>query len=344
MKVTDFNYYLPPEQIAAFPPAIRGASRLLVLNRASGEIEHKRYADLVDYLKSGDVLVLNNTKVIKARLIAQTKLGQSREIFLLEKHSTDIDDTHIHSAIHRGTLHIGDILTIGNANIIVSEMRDDGTILIKSDADLNKLAEESGHTPLPPYIKREDVKEDAERYQTVFAMEKGSVAAPTASLNMTEELLEKIRAKGVKIHCLTLHVGLGTFSPIKAEDLSEHKMHSEYFIIPSETVTAIQEVKQNGNSVVALGTTVTRALEYSQEKILNEPPQTISGEANIFIYPGYQFKIIDKLITNYHAPKSTVLMLTAAFANWDKLKPAYESAIISGYKFLSYGDSMMITG
>ena len=342
MKVADFNYSLPPEQIADFPPDVRGASRLLVMHRNTGEIEHKKYADLVDYLNPGDVLVLNDTKVIKARLIAQTKLGQSKEIFLLEKHSTDTNDTHTHNAIHRGALHVGDELTIDGAKIMVSEMRDDGTIVIKSDTDLEKIVEKVGHTPLPPYIKREDIEEDAERYQTVFAKDKGSVAAPTASLNMTEALLEKIRSKGIKICRLTLHVGLGTFSPIKVDDLSEHKMHSEYFIIPSETISAIQHAKQNNSSVVALGTTVTRALEYSKEKILNEPPQTITGEANIFIYPGYQFKVVDKLVTNYHAPRSTVLMLTAAFAGWDKLKPAYEAALAGGYRFLSYGDSMLI--
>ena len=343
MQVADFNYLLPPERIAEFPPQERGASRLLVLHRDTGEIEHKKYADLVDYLNPGDVLVLNDTKVIKARLIAQTKLGQAKEIFLLEKHSTDSDDTYIHNAIYRGALHVGDELIVGDAKITVIEMRGDGTVVIKSDTNLGKLADEIGHTPLPPYIKRADREEDAERYQTVFAKERGSVAAPTASLNMTADLLEKIRAKGIKICYLTLHVGLGTFSPIKTEELSEHKMHSEYFIIPSDTVTAIQKAKQNHNSVVALGTTVTRALEYSKEKILNEPPQTISGEADIFIYPGYQFKIIDKLVTNYHAPKSTVLMLTAAFAGWDKLKPAYEAALAGGYRFLSYGDSMLIT-
>lgn len=342
MKVADFNYFLPPAQIADFPPEIRGASRLLVLHRNTGEIEHKRYPDLVDYLNPGDVLILNDTKVIKARLLADTKLGAQKEIFLLEKHSTDSNDTHVHNAIYRGALHVNDILTVGNANIIVSEIRDDGTITIKSDTDLEKLADSIGHTPLPPYIKREDIKEDVERYQTVFAREKGSVAAPTASLNMTEELLEKIRAKGIKICYLTLHVGLGTFSPIKVDNLSEHKMHSEYFIIPAETVSAIQQAKKNNSSVVALGTTVTRALEYSKEKILYEPPQTVSGEADIFIYPGYQFGVVDKLVTNYHAPRSTVLMLTAAFAGWDKLKPAYESAIASGYSFLSYGDSMLI--
>jgi len=343
MKLDDFNYFLPEAQIADFPPEIRGTSRLLVLHRATGMIEHRNYADIANYLSAGDVLVLNDTKVIKARLIAQTKLGGSREIFLLEKHSTDGHDVYVHTAIHRGVLHIGDELTIDRAHIIVTEIHDDGTILIKSDADLEKLSDQIGHTPLPPYIKREDTIEDAERYQTIFAKEKGSVAAPTASLNMTKDILEKISARGVKICYLTLHVGLGTFSPIKTENLAEHKMHSEYFIIPLETISAIQQAKKNKNSVVALGTTVTRALEYSQDKIINEPPQTISGEANIFIYPGYQFKIVDKLITNYHAPRSTVLMLTAAFAGWDKLKPAYEAALASGYRFLSYGDSMLIT-
>ena len=245
--------------------------------------------------------------------------------------------------IYRGKLHENEQLTIGEAQITVQHINDDGTAVIISDTNLDCLADQHGSVPLPPYMKRVATTDDTARYQTVFAEHRGSVAAPTASLNMTAELLQKIRDKGVTIAYLTLHVGLGTFSPIKTDDLASHHMHSEYFCIPAETITAIRNAKQQGRSVVALGTTVTRALEYAHADILDNSSIKISrGEANIFIYPGYDFKVIDKLITNFHAPKSTVLMLTAAFAGWDNLKNAYGSAVENKYSFLSYGDSMLI--
>ena len=342
MKLSEYNYELPPELIAKHPPQIRGTSRLLVLDKQSGEIEHKHYSDIIDYLKPGDVLVINNTKVVKARLIALNHNQKPTEIFLLEKHGESDDHFH-HSIIYRGNLQTNDTLTIGPATITVTSIGNDGTATIKSDYNLDQLSQDFGSVPLPPYLKRQATKEDESRYQTVFAEHKGSVAAPTASLNMTAEILDKIKAKGVIIAPLTLHVGLGTFAPIRTDDLTDHHMHQEYFSIPAETIKNIRTAKQTGNKIIALGTTVTRALEYAHHNILSTPEITVSrGEADIFIYPGYEFKVIDNLITNFHAPKSTVLMLAAAFAGKDNLFNAYKNAVEHNYSFLSYGDSMII--
>ncbi|MEZ4210573.1 MAG: tRNA preQ1(34) S-adenosylmethionine ribosyltransferase-isomerase QueA [Patescibacteria group bacterium] len=342
MKLSDYNYSLPPELIAKHPPQVRGASKLLVLDKNTGDIEHKNYSDIIDYLNPGDVLVINNTKVIKARLIALDNNHKPTEIFLLEKHS-ETDDHFHHTIIYRGNLQTNKTLTVGPATITITSLSNDGTATIKSSHDLDQLAQDFGSVPLPPYLKREATSEDESRYQTVFAEHNGSVAAPTASLNMTAELMDKIHAKGIIIAPLTLHVGLGTFAPIRTDDLTDHHMHQEYFSIPAETITKIRTAKQHGNKIIALGTTVTRALEYSHHNILSTPEiQDSRGEADIFIYPGYQFKVVDCLITNFHAPKSTVLMLAAAFAGKDNLFNAYKNAVEHNYGFLSYGDSMLI--
>lgn len=340
MHVSDYTYDLPEELIADAPPETRGAARLLVLDRETGTVQDRRYADVVDYLEPGDVLVLNDTKVIKARLITTKDNGATRELVLVEKHGSE-DDWHRHKVLYRRKLTVGDILHVGNASITVEEILDGGLAIVRSEQDLLSLADKHGSVPLPPYMHRDATPLDVERYQTVWAEEQGSVAAPTASLNMTEETLEKLRAKGVIITYLTLHVGLGTFLPIRVDNLAEHKMHQEYFEIPQKTVAAIQTAKATGKRVIALGTTVTRTLEYAHEA-LKEPARDLSGEADIFMYPGYEFKTIDGLLTNYHAPKSTVLMLTAAFAGWDKLLPAYQHAVEEKYRFFSYGDSMLI--
>jgi S-adenosylmethionine:tRNA ribosyltransferase-isomerase len=340
MKLSDFSYDLPDNLIADKPPKIRGTSRLLILKRKNGDIQDKHYSDVVDYLNAGDFLVLNDTRVIKARLKAQKENGAFRELVILEKHSFD-NDWHRHRVLYRRKLAVGDKLLVGNATLIVEEIQDGGLAIVRSDYDLLDLAEKCGDVPLPPYMHRDATPMDIERYQTVFADEKGSVAAPTASLNMTVETLEKLKSKGVGVVYLTLHVGLGTFLPIRTDNVEDHHMHQEYFYIPKETVGAIQSAKADGARVVALGTTVARTLEYVGEKLQDEP-KDLSGEADIFIYPGYKFKSIDGLMTNYHAPKSTVLMLTAAFAGWDKLLPAYNHAITEKYHFLSYGDSMLI--
>jgi S-adenosylmethionine:tRNA ribosyltransferase-isomerase len=291
-------------------------------------------------LEPGDLLVLNDTRVIKARLIATKDNGAKRELIILEKHGSDAD-WHTHKVMYRRKLAEGDHLMVGNANITVQEILGDGLAIVRSSQDMLELADKFGQVPLPPYMHREATPMDTERYQTVWAKEQGSVAAPTASLNMTDEILQTLRDKGVQIAYLTLHVGLGTFMPIRTDNVEDHHMHEEYFEIPEATVRAFQTAKANGKRIVALGTTVTRTLEYAHTQ-LRETPHDISGEADIFMYPGYEFKAIDGLLTNFHAPKSTVLMLTAAFAGWPLLNRAYEHAVKEQYHFLSYGDSMLI--
>ena len=341
MQLSDFHYEVPDELIADQPPKIRGTTRLLSLERKTGAIADKQYADVVDLLSPGDVLVINDTKVIKARLIATKPSGGERELVLVEKHGKT-DDWHRHRVIYRRKLKADDVLTIGSYTIHVEEIVGDGIAIIRSEEDLLKIADELGTVPLPPYMRRDATKNDVERYQTVWAREQGSVAAPTASLNMTSEMLEKLQAKGVRVVYATLHVGLGTFLPIRVEDVSTHKMHQEYFEVPKSTVQEIQDAKNRGSRVVALGTTITRTLEYCHDEILNQPARDLQGDADIFMYPGYEFKVIDGLLTNFHAPESTVLMLTAAFASWQYLKPAYEHAVAEKYQFFSYGDSMLI--
>ena len=341
MNLADFHYYIPERLIATEPPEQRGDARLLVLNRRTGAFADKHYADVVEYLQAGDVLVINDTKVIKARIIATKPSGGERELILVEKHGRT-DDWHTHKVLYRRKLKVGDELFVNDNRLIVQEILGDGLAVIQSSRDLLEIADEYGSVPLPPYMKRDATAADIERYQTVFAREQGSVAAPTASLNMTADTLAKLRDKGVIVTYATLHVGLGTFLPIRVDDVTEHKMHKEYFEVPAATIQAIRTAKACGHRVIALGTTVTRTLEYAHEQILAGPVVDISGEADIFMYPGYEFKTIDGLLTNFHMPESTVLMLTAAFAGWDKLKPAYLHAIEHGYRFFSYGDSMLI--
>lgn len=341
MKTSDFHYQVPEELIATTPPERRGEARLLVLERQTGRIADRQYSDVVEYLEAGDVLVINDTKVIKARLLAKKPSGGERELVLVEKHGRQ-DDWHTHKVIYRRRLKAGDELYVGDNKLVVEEILGDGMAVIRSERDLLEVAEEHGSVPLPPYMHREATRADIERYQTVFARHVGSVAAPTASLNMTKETLQKLRKKGVQVVYATLHVGLGTFLPIRVDDVTDHTMHKEYFEVPAETVRAIQTAKATGHRVVALGTTVTRTLEYAHQAILHESPATLSGEADIFMYPGYEFQVIDGLLTNFHMPDSTVLMLSAAFASWEYLKPAYEHAVRERYHFFSYGDSMLI--
>lgn len=340
MHISDFSYNLPEEKIATHPPKVRGSSKLLVLNRKTGQIEHDLYRNFPEHVKPGDVVVLNDTKVIKARLIAHSG-DKQREFLLLERHSHTLD-THHWKILYRGRIKPGDIYAVNQAEIVVEEVLEGGLARISSTTDLLELSNTSGDVPLPPYIKRSTTPEDIKRYQTEFARVAGSVAAPTASLNFTEELINKLTAKGVTIVYLTLHVGLGTFLPIRTDEVEKHEMHSEYFEIPASTAITIKQAKDSSKRVFAVGTTVTRTLEYANEQIMSQSHSDIAGEADIFIYPGYKFKIVDGLLTNFHAPKTTVLMLAAAFAGWNNLKQAYDSAIESDYKLLSYGDSMLI--
>ncbi len=333
MKVSDFNYDLPEERIAKFPPEVRGTSRLVVLNRKTGEIKDSYYKNLADFLDPGDVLILNDTRVMQSRLFTKLPDGRERELVVLERHNKD---QKLSRVMYRGKLHAGDILSVGDEQIKIVEILDGGIATIESDTPLETLAEKFGTVPLPPYLHRDATENDKNRYQTVWAKNAGSAAAPTASLNMTDELLAKLREKGVEIKYLTLHVGLGTFLPIRTDEVEGHKMHSEWFNIPDETITAIETAKETGHRVVALGTTVARTLEFYAKT-----GQT-SGEDDIFIYPGFEFKLIDALLTNFHAPKSTVLMLASAFAGWENLHRAYDHCVAEKYNFLSYGDSMLI--
>ena len=339
MLVFDFNYNLPEENIAIRPPKVRGTTRLLVLNRKNGQVTDSKYADLADFLEPGDLIVLNDTRVMRSRVFTELPDGRPRELVVLEKHDGEID--HV---MYRGKLHEGDQLTVKNVaddskttdTITIKEILGNGTATVTASRELTDIVADYGNVPLPPYLHRDADKNDIKRYQTIWAKELGSAAAPTASLNMTKELMQKLADKGVQIQYLTLHVGLGTFLPIRSDNVEDHHMHSEWFHIPAETIKAIESTKAAGHRVIAVGTTVTRTLEFWAKTGKTE------GEDNIFIYPGFEFKVIDALVTNFHAPKSTVLMLTAAFAGWENLKPAYEHAVSSGYKLLSYGDSMFI--
>lgn len=340
MLVSDYNYNLPEERIAKFPPKERGTTRLLVLNRQTGELQDSHYRDLADFLNPGDVLVLNDTRVMQSRLFCELEDGRERELVVLEKHGDEPQ-----RVMYRGKLHDGDILklktqnnrgeknlNIEPINLKVAKILGNGIAEIESDTPLFELAEKYGTVPLPPYLHRDATDSDKKRYQTVWAKHMGSAAAPTASLNMTEELLEKLKQKGVIIKYLTLHVGLGTFLPMRTDNVEEHHMHSEWFNIPEDTLEAIKTAKR----VIAVGTTVTRTLEYYAKT------GKTTGEDDIFIYPGFKFEIVDALLTNFHAPKSTVLMLASAFAGWENLHSAYDYAVEQGYNFLSYGDSMLI--
>ncbi len=327
MLVSDFNYDLPEERIAKFPPKERGTSRLLVLNRKTGAIQDSWYRNLDEFLGAGDVLILNDTRVMQSRLFCELPDGRKRELVVLEKHGDEPQ-----RVMYRGKLHDGDMLTVADAEIKVVKILEGGIAEVESAVELAELAEKYGTVPLPPYLHRDATEDDKKRYQTVWAKNMGSAAAPTASLNMTDDLLKRLQEKGVKVCYLTLHVGLGTFLPIRTEEVEGHKMHSEWFSIPEETLKAIKSAQR----VVALGTTVARTLEYYARTGKTE------GEDDIFIYPGFEFEIVDALITNYHAPKSTVLMLASAFAGWENLKHAYEHAVVEKYNFLSYGDSMLI--
>ena len=339
MLVSDYNYNLPEENIAKHPPKVRGTTRLLVLDRNTGNITDSRYADLADFLESGDLIILNDTRVMRARVFAELPGGYKRELVVLEKHKDDLN-----SVMYHGKLRAGDVLTVLTTRdgektidtVTIREILGNGTATVSSSRPLADIVEQYGTVPLPPYLRRDADPDDIKRYQTVWAKELGSAAAPTASLNMTEELINKLKTKGVNIEYLTLHVGLGTFLPIRSDKVEEHHMHSEWFHIPEQTIKAIEKTKKANHKVIAVGTTVTRTLEFWAKSGKTE------GEDDIFIYPGFKFQVVDALLTNFHAPKSTVLMLASAFAGWDRLKPAYDHAIESGYQLLSYGDSMLI--
>lgn len=344
MQLNDFDFALPEELIAQQPAARRDASRLMCLERATRQLVCRQFADLPEYFRSGDVLVLNDTQVIPARLLGHKQTGGKIEIFLVRRdmQSSSAEEwfclTKSSKSPRAGTeVQLGDGL---KAEILAEADHPYRRVRFHCEGDFMQRVEKIGHLPLPPYIKREDGQEDRSRYQTVFAREKGAVAAPTAGLHFTDQMLNRLRELGVEIHSLTLHVGLGTFLPVRVEDVRQHKMHTELYNVPQATADAVNQARQQGRRVIALGTTSARTLETAVSedgKLLAGP-----GESDIFIYPGHRFKLIDALITNFHLPKSTLLMLVSAFAGQEFILSAYQQAVEERFRFFSYGDCMLI--
>lgn len=340
MKTSDFYFDLPKELIAQDPLEDRSSSRLLKLDRNTGEIEHRHFTDVLDYLKEGDLLVLNNTKVIPARLLGvKEETGANVEVFLLKRKTDDTWETLVKPGkkLKPGTkVSFGD----GLLRAEILETLDDGGRIVKFTYEgiFEEVLDKLGEMPLPPYITHK--LKDKDRYQTVYAKHEGSVAAPTAGLHFTNELLEKVKEKGVDIAYVTLHVGLGTFRPVKADDVTEHVMHSESYFISKEASEKINSTKKAGGRVICVGTTSVRTLESAALED-GSVPET-SGDTSIFIYPGYKYKVLDGLITNFHLPESTLVMLVSAFAGKENVLNAYKSAIDEKYRFFSFGDAMII--
>jgi S-adenosylmethionine:tRNA ribosyltransferase-isomerase len=348
MKLSNFTYDLPKELLAEYPSDQRDESRLMVLHRDSKKIEHKHFKDVIDYFDDGDAFVLNDTKVFPARLMGnKEKTGARIEVFLLRELSRDqrLWDVLVDPA---RKIRIGNKLYFGNDDSLVAEVIDNTTsrgrtLRFLYDGTYEEFREkllELGQTPLPKYIKREEEDFDKDRYQTIYAKNEGAVAAPTAGLHFSKHLLKKLQIKGISLAELTLHVGLGTFSPVEVEDLSKHKMDSEELFINQKAVDIVNETKNNKKKVCAVGTTVMRGLESSVSSIGTLNPYV--GWTHKFIFPPYQFSIANSLITNFHMPKSTLLMMVSAFAGHDFMMEAYEEAVKEKYRFYSYGDAMLI--
>jgi len=343
MRLSDFDYSLPKELIAQHPTAAREKCRLMVLDRAKKTIEHKTFEDIVDYLNKEDLLVLNNTKVIPARLFGKRKTGGKVELFVLEKKNPTCE------ALVRpsGRLKEGELITLESG--AKAEVLGRGQLgrFVKFDRPIDEILK-SGHVPLPPYLGREDEESDVEDYQTVYATKEGATASPTAGLHFTKELLERVMSSGVRVEHVTLHTSYGTFAPVKTEDVEKHKMHEECFELPNETATAVSETKDNGGKIFAVGTTSARTLEHCANegllKYFTKRGQTpfVKGCTSLFVYPGFEFKVVDRLITNFHLPKSTLMLLVSAFAGREFVLEAYRKAVEEKYRFFSYGDSMLI--
>lgn len=339
MKTHDFYYDLPKERIAQTPVEPRDHSRLLVMDRFTGEMEHRHFYDIVDYLRPGDLLVINDSRVLPARLYGYKEdTGAHMELLLLEQKENMVWECLAKpgkKAKPGVKLIFGDGLLVGE----VVEVKEDGNRMVKFTCDGNfySVLDQIGQMPLPPYITEK--LQDKERYQTVYSKELGSAAAPTAGLHFTPELMDKIRAMGVDFASVTLHVGLGTFRPVKAEEVAEHKMHSEHCLLPKETAEKILKTKANGGRVIAVGTTSCRTLE--SVATFTGQIQPWEGYTDIFIYPGYEFKVLDGLITNFHLPESTLIMLVSAFAGREHILHAYEEAVKLEYRFFSFGDACL---
>lgn len=339
MELSDFNYYLPEELIAQTPIEKRDESRLMVLDKNTGEIEHKIFRDIIDYLQPGDCLVRNNTKVIPARLYGKKETGANVEFVLLKNLEGDIWEAMVRPG---NKLHSGAKVIFGDGLLRaeILETLQDGTRKVKFEYDgiFNEILDKIGLMPLPPYI-HESLK-DNDRYQTVYAKYEGSAAAPTAGLHFTDELLKKIEEKGISIANVTLHVGIGTFRPVKEKNIEDHQMHTEHYYIKQEDADKINKAKLSGHRVIAVGTTSCRTIEtIADEKGL---VKACEGDTGIYIYPGYKFKCLDALITNFHLPESTLIMLVSALAGRENILNAYNEAVKEKYKFFSFGDAIFI--
>ena len=340
MKTADFDYDLPQELIAQDPLEQRDSSRLLILDKETGERTHKIFHDIIDYLHEGDCLVINNTKVIPARLIGEREgTGGKVEVLLLKRRSDNVWETLVKPGKKARP---GMRLSFGGGllHAEVQEVVDEGNRLIRFEYEgiFEEILDQLGQMPLPPYITHQ--LKDKNRYQTVYAKYEGSAAAPTAGLHFTEELLEQIQAKGVKIARVTLHVGLGTFRPVKVEDVTEHHMHTEFYHVSEEAADIINETKKQGGRVICVGTTSCRTIESAADD--QGIVHATEGDTDIFIYPGYQFKVLDCLITNFHLPESALLMLVSALAGKENIMAAYREAVEMRYRFFSFGDAMFI--
>ena len=340
MNVEEFDYHLPESLIAQTPLKNRDQSRLLVLGRKTGNIAHKHFTDIMDYFETGDTLVLNDTRVMPARLFGlKEETGAKVEMLML----TRIEDNDWEVLLKPAKrIKVGNTLSFGNGKIIaecITELEQGGRIMrLHFEGILEERLDELGEMPLPPYIKER--LDDPDRYQTVYAKENGSAAAPTAGLHFTDELLQKIKDKGVNIAFITLHVGLGTFRPVSVEDINDHEMHSEYYQMTKETADILNKTKENGHRIISVGTTSTRTLETIRRD--HEQFVATSGWTDIFIYPGFEYKAIDGLITNFHLPKSTLVMLVSAFSSREYILNAYKEAVKLKYRFFSFGDAMLI--
>ena len=340
MKTSDFYYELPEELIAQTPLEDRSSSRLMVLDKKTGKTEHKHFYDIVDFLDEGDTLILNDTKVLPARLYGEKEdTGGAIEFLLLHKHSLDTWEVILKPG-RRAKPGARFVFGNGELKAEVLEVVNEGNRLVKFyyDGVFEEVLDRLGEMPIPPYITEK--LQDKNRYQTVYAKHPGSAAAPTAGLHFTPELLERIKAKGINIGYVTLHVGLGTFRPVKVDEITEHKMHSEFYILPQETAELVNKTKESGKKVVSVGTTATRVLETAGMAGL--PLKEMTGWTDIFIYPGKEFTVIDSLITNFHLPESTLIMLVSALAGRENVLNAYNEAVKERYRFFSFGDAMFI--
>jgi S-adenosylmethionine:tRNA ribosyltransferase-isomerase len=342
LKTSDFDYSLPEERIAQSPSDRRDRSKLLVVDRSSGSFQHRHFSDLVDLVPAGDALVLNTTRVFRARLLGHRDSGAPAEVFLLRPTG---EPGQYEAMVHPGgKLHAGRVVHVApDLDVLIEQVTDRRTriVRLRSGQSPDAAIEEHGHVPLPPYIHRNDVASDAERYQTVYARESGSVAAPTAGLHFTTDLLAALEKRGVRRIDLLLHVGAGTFKPVEVEDPSRHVMHSEHYEVSESGAAAFNAVRAAGGKIWAVGTTSARTLETVVGP--DGRLRAATGETNLFIRPGFTFHAVDRLITNFHLPRSTLLMLVAAFAGYDLAMEAYRVALANDYRFYSYGDAMLIT-